>query len=661
MSTTNTSHGAIPEQSFNRLVSTLPPLVSNQLDLELLSKTMLDPNTRGPVVGSLIPAGYTYLGQFIDHDLTLDQVTNLANTVPVDINTLPNGGTSWFDLDNVYGQKNEFLNAQGLFDIGKNSNGEDDLVRDANGVAFIPDGRDDENRIISGLQLVFLKLHNRVFADVQKTNPTFSVGQLITQSKQIVQWLYQYVVVTDFLKRMCGKFYSRLFDVNGKPVISPEMQQMYPNIPIEFTGAIYRYGHSLVRDAYYLNPQFDIFPVFSPTLPFPLVSLPDLRGNAPLPPNQSINWNTFFPMPFSKGFQVTEQFDTFVTESLFSLPLTVVTDKPNILPLRNLMRGVIYGLPSGQDLATALRIPPNEILRASAGNLVIQTLNNPLVTPMDINHLTTVFGEQTPLFYYTLMDNHVNGNGMHLGSLPSKVIGEFFLSSLLNNPNSYLNNGFSPVVGQFGCVTSGVYTMTELINYALSLPTFTSDNVIPTPESNYFDQFDNRQGFIASIGHALQPSLAIPGAAVDIVVTAYPDRTIKPFDPTLLLTNCTQAEVNQVATNAVKFRVDATLAVARFIDNRTILGIAQGILAPLQPAAPPAMLFPPASNTPVTPVVPVIPVLNADQRRAKAIFDSADNVGFMLKPQAILAATQAAQECNDALFGVVTPPILLVV
>ena len=309
---------------------------------------------------------------------------------------------------------------------------------------------------------------------------------------------------------------------------------------------------------------------------------------------------------------------------------------------------------------SALGIPANEILRASAGNLVFQTQNAPLVTPTDINHVTSVFGEQTPLFYYTVKDNHVNGNGNHLGSMPSALIGQTFLSLLKNDPTSYLNNGFVPTAGKYGCVTTGTYRFAEFFTYALNLPTFTATDIIPDANSNFFDPFANKIGVIATVGHALQIGLGIPGAAPEILVGAYPGRTIRPYDPTLALPgNTTQSEINQVATNAVKFGVDATLAVIRFINNRTILGIAQGIIATLPPTAPPAAYIPPAVQ-PVPPT-PVVPSLNTDQRRAAAIFAETDVAAFMLKPAAILDVTRAAKEINDAMFGLVAPPIVVVV
>jgi len=238
MSNTNIPHGSIPSQAFNRLFPTLTPLVATQKDLEILANTMLDPVGRGPVQGSKLPAGYTYFGQFVDHDITLDNTTIL--TAAADLNTLQNDETNYFDLSSVYGVANNLLDANGLFTIGKNLNGEDDLPRDANGIAIIGDSRNDENLIVAQLQLAFLKFHNRVMADVKVANPSFTVSQLITEARNILTYHYQWLVIENFLRDLCGPFFSRLFDATGKPLIHPAFQSMYPNIPIEFTGAAYR-------------------------------------------------------------------------------------------------------------------------------------------------------------------------------------------------------------------------------------------------------------------------------------------------------------------------------------------------------------------------------------------------------------------------------------
>ena len=646
-----TPHGLPPQHFFNRCFPNLPPFLPADADLSLLANTMMDPNARAPTQGSKVPAGMTYFGQFVDHDITFDDASQLGTTA--DLTTLQNTRTSFFDLDNVYGVNNQYLNASGLFDIGRNINGDEDLPRTPSGIAIIADPRNEENQIIGEFQLAFLKYHNRVFSDVSLANPIFTLQQKIDTSKQIVTNHYQWLVVNDFLASICGRFFSRLFDANGVPIISPEIQAMYPNMPIEFSGALYRMGHSMVRDSYYVNKNFDVFPIFSPTLPEPLITNPDLRGFQPLPANFTIDWSMFFPMPFSKGFQVAERFDVFMNETLFNLPIVVANTAS--LAERNLLRGKTYNLPSGQDLARAFGIPEEEILTRTKGNMIIQTQDFPVITANDLNYLETVFGDSTPLFYYGLKDNHVNGNGEHLGSLSSKVIGETILCLMKNNPNSYFNNGFRPVVGQYGCVTSGVYTFAEFFTYALNLPPFTSADLLPTAFTNYFDPFENAQFKMALTGHALMPQV---GLIAEALVQPWAGKVAHQFDPTLALVNATQVEINTVANNAVKFGVDSTLAIVRFLNNRHIIAIAQGLIGTAAPDAPVAAIFPPAIPPP--PYVPPTIVLTPEQARANAIFIAQDVALFMQKPDAVKDAARAQREITDALGGLVAPMAVIV-
>ncbi len=55
-----------------------------------------------PVADSIIPAGFTYLGQFIDHDITLDVNSDISKSQ--NPNDIPNMRSPSLDLDAIYGQ-----------------------------------------------------------------------------------------------------------------------------------------------------------------------------------------------------------------------------------------------------------------------------------------------------------------------------------------------------------------------------------------------------------------------------------------------------------------------------------------------------------------------------------------------------------------------------
>jgi hypothetical protein len=175
----NLRHGIAPTNLFTKIFPDLPALSATPDELRLLANLMRDPTLRLPAVDKRNYAGLTYLGQFIDHDLTRERRTVLGNEV-IDVNTLINDRTSWFDLDSVYGDNNSLLNAQGLFDFSVNQFGEEDLPRNPDGTAIIGDPRNEENLITAGLHFVLLKFHNKVMQDLQLTNPTMLLPQLIS-------------------------------------------------------------------------------------------------------------------------------------------------------------------------------------------------------------------------------------------------------------------------------------------------------------------------------------------------------------------------------------------------------------------------------------------------------------------------------------------------
>ena len=162
-----------------------------------------------------IDAGYTYAGQFIDHDLTLDNRPNDLTT-PVDPRTLPNARTPAFDLDSVYGggpagspqlyaaDRMHLLLGAPLTGT-PNDPGSVDMPRDpATGQALSGDPRNDENRIVAGLHTIMLRFHNEWVDRVAALHPRWSPTQIFTEAQRQVRWHYQWAVLTDFLPTIVG-------------------------------------------------------------------------------------------------------------------------------------------------------------------------------------------------------------------------------------------------------------------------------------------------------------------------------------------------------------------------------------------------------------------------------------------------------------------------
>src|SRR5205807_101089 len=131
--------------------------------------------------------------------------------------------------------------------------------------------------------------------------------------------------------------------------------QNEPFIPVEFSAAGYRFGHSMVRFDYQINDVIPVVPIFSDSTN-PLVNL---NGFRKLPQDWGFDWRFFFKMgPGTPSrLQQAHRIDAKLASPLRTLPRTVAVS-PRSLAERNLLRGRSFGLPSGQAVAGAMGISP---------------------------------------------------------------------------------------------------------------------------------------------------------------------------------------------------------------------------------------------------------------------------------------------------------------
>ena len=423
---------------FGRLFRTLeawhPDQAGGPIDNQLLAianERMLETPNDG-TSDSNIPAGYTYFGQFVDHDITFDPASELMRQN--DPSGLLNHRTPRLDLDNIYGSGRDV--SPYLFDtrpaelspsgkpekllIGEIQDAPKglvlpDLPRNSQGRALIGDPRNDENSIVSQLQTAFLLAHNNL-VDIARAQ---SASDAYETASRTLRWLYQHIVWNDFIKRITLEdIHCCALELNcecgGRQVWDAGLTDVFnwknqPFMPVEFSVAAYRMGHSLVRNAYQTNnpitgfgneiPLFDNDPESE-----------DLRGFRPLPPGNAIQWDWFLPMKTSRGPfpQHTRPLDPKLSRALTFLPDEASPD--NILAFRNLKRGLSFGLPSGTTVARRLGISPIE-------------LEN---------------GEPDALWYYVLREAELQG-GNHLGHVGSTIVCATLAGLLKGDPYSFFN------------------------------------------------------------------------------------------------------------------------------------------------------------------------------------------------------------------------------
>ena len=426
-----------------------------------------DPLGRGPVALITDPAasvnnrdnpnhgaGMTFLGQFLDHDMTFDTTSRLAQPTPPE--TSPNARTPGFDLDSVYGggpvASPQLYDPADRAKLRVESGGRfEDVPRAPDGTAIIADPRNDENLIISGMHAAFLLFHNRVVDRVRSQNPGASTGAVFAQARQTVTWHYQWIILHEFLPLTIGQNRVNQILSSGRRFYTPPAGQQY--IPVEFQGGAYRFGHSQVRPSYRANlagnPDGSAFfgMIFDPAGEGQADPV-DLRGGARAP-RRFVGWQTFFD--FGDGqLRNNKRIDTRISTPLFRLPLAALPDgaPPISLPQRNLLRHLTWQLPSGQAIAQAAGLP---VLGAS---------NFPELAGYGIG-----LERNTPLWYYVLKEAELVEDGLRLGPVGSLIVGEVFIGLLQLDPSSYLatNPGWRPTLPSR---TPGDFRMVDLLTFA---------------------------------------------------------------------------------------------------------------------------------------------------------------------------------------------------
>jgi len=429
--------------------------------VRLITNPELSPNNRDNPTHT---AGTTFFGQFLDHDMTFDQQSPLA--VPTAPEVSPNTRTPAFDLDSVYGRgptvDPQFYDPNDRAKFRIESGGRfEDVPRLANGTAIISDPRNDENLIISGLQVAFLKFHNNV-VDLLRANGQGG-SNVFAAAQQLVRWHYQWIIVHEILPLFIGQqLTDAILAPNGRRFYRPADGQQF--IPVEFQGAVYRFGHSMVRPSYRANlagnPDGTAFFgfIFDPAGQGQADPV-DLRGGARAA-RRFIGWQTFFDFGGDQTTNVrpNKRIDTKISTPLFNLPLGAIAsnDPPTALPQRNLLRHITWSMPSGQRIAQAMGIQP------------LWAENFPELQPLGHG-----LPSSTPLWYYALKEAEVLADGLRLAGVGARIVGEVFVGLLQLDPTSYLrtNPTWRPTLPRRSGTTGSGFTVVDLLTFAKVDPT----------------------------------------------------------------------------------------------------------------------------------------------------------------------------------------------
>jgi hypothetical protein len=479
---------------FGRMFRTLPPAdygdndAASQQALAALAAKMtadFDAPKDGPdAEESGLPAAYTYLGQFIDHDLTFDPASSLQRQNDPD--ALVDYRTPRFDLDNVYGRgpdDNPYLYEDGrLFILGpaltgaaKNLDARD-LPRSSPRSggprrAIIGDPRNDENVIVSQLQGLFYRFHNKIASD----HPDWDFSRV----QREVRFHYQWLVLNDFLPAIvCDGVLDRVVPhVRKKTSIAddrPTLEFYHPReeafMPLEFSAAAYRFGHSMVRPGYRLSETIGPLGIFA--------SDPSqaLTGFREFPGNWAIDWSLFIDLEprdpdDATRTQLAYRIDTSLVNPLGNLPPEIAVN-PSVLAERNLLRGFRMRLPSGQTVARAMGIPPLTDDQLLIGKFT----GDPDDIVGTVASIAPAFADNCPLWTYVLAETVETSVELFttrgpkalktrkLGPVGGRIVAETFVGLLLKDSSSFLAQDprWTPSLGN-----NGTFGLRDLIRVAL--------------------------------------------------------------------------------------------------------------------------------------------------------------------------------------------------
>jgi hypothetical protein len=420
----------------------------------------------------LVDVGYTYFGQFVDHDLTKDtsSLETAAKTEPKD---LENFQTPQLDLSHLYGDGPEgklkaLYQPDGVKfkvgDVGPKGRSFDVYIDPISQKPLLADGRSGENVILRQIAAVFARLHNSIADQLQKriagSRQRFKAAQLRTT------WHLQWLVVGDFLESVLD------LDVLAKVRNKSTVEWDTFSIPIEFAVAAFRFGHSMVRTNYRLSLEQE---------DFPLVRLFGLRDDVgALSDKVEIQWGLFFQGAGEGGAITSRPIDARISDSLHKLPdelirlfnvaspsRTFLGDPPQ-LPVRTLLRGARLKLPSGQTVAKAFGIRP-----LSPEELTTKW-NGEETDAGKILKRRNEWLSDTPLWYYILKESEVIHNGSRLGPTGSYIVAETIYGALRKDPDSYFNHleaKGAPPNWPFPDGVRPLYGLSELFRLASELGT----------------------------------------------------------------------------------------------------------------------------------------------------------------------------------------------
>ena len=392
-----------------------------------------------------LPAGYTYFGQFIAHDMTrLARSARSPSANPVDTDLLEQLESPELDLRSLYGAGLDDpevpydLNTGKFWANHQDGNRIRDIPRDNDGAPRIADGRNDENVILSQLHAALMSVHNQLIDWYGGTRDAYP------HARRELTLLYQRVIENDFLRRLLdAKVHRTLFrnsDLSYEGTFLKARRGFAARITVEFVGAAMRFGHSMVRSSYDINERHDldldeIFRLTGRGGGWREIHADDKTVTWPL---QLKDGNTALPI------------DYLLTPTLQRLPNEPTS--PQALARRNLIRGIELDLPSAQQIVRFLQEAHEDYATTLGIELLdVAEYRNYRSDETESGTLVDVLTdagllECVPLWLYVLMEGYLASGNVRarLGPLGSMIVAEQIRALITSTNHSIYSTRFDP-------------------------------------------------------------------------------------------------------------------------------------------------------------------------------------------------------------------------
>ena len=423
-------------------------------------------------------AGFTYFGQFIDHDLTFMRQTALdPESQALDPTKLLAGRKPALDLDSIYGGGITdsialFDKSNGKFILGDTKFGSGkDFFRSferRSKTALIADERNDENLLVAQMQVLFMRYHNKLV--------DYYFGQGFTNPKRLFKLAqreaictYQWIALRNFASQLLPLeiYDSVILRGNGR-IFQPNVAD--PKMSIEFVGAAFRL-HSLVLPSYIINQKGG-----NATTNKSIQDLFRARGKGdvslfPLPEDFEIDWRFFFRFSnypnMGRSLNRARLIQPSVNSEMNSVP--VPGSCPISMLRRNIDRGYELGLPSGQSVYAFLH-------RHFANQLP-----NITVTQPDLSELVRLLAPEnptrsaTPLWVYIMMEALTLASGTKLGLMGGWIVADTLMAAFESSETRFDKLRWAP---ENSVIAQGVRNHPERANRGAQITNLTIEDLI---------------------------------------------------------------------------------------------------------------------------------------------------------------------------------------